>query len=456
MKNEENKPLLGESISSKEETVEGEVESPCFLCGTTVNKNDDELGEVMPGGMSIFKTAVFIVAEIAGSGILALPNALAGTSWTGIGLLVVLGLLALYCATLLGDCWNIIKRKHDVPRNIRDPYPLIGIHAAGKFGKYAVELCIFFTLVGSSVVYILLSAKQISSILNVSIGEFDDPKTEFRFWILICGAVLIPCTWFASPKEMWFIAYGATVCTFAACVLIIIRSTMHLYNYGMADESKFTDPSVTSFFTAFGTIAFAYGGGSLLPTLQADMKKPTSFIYAAFLGFIFIFVLYLPCTLLPYLCIGSKIDPNVLETLETLPGDGKTMITIAKTLITFHLLFAIVVITNPITQLLEEKFGIEHKFGIKRILVRSINGVLMIGLAELFPNFGPILSLIGGSTLTCLCYIFPAMFYLQIEEKHLIPLHKKVLLIEIVFIALGCGAASTYSSILGFENPFKT
>jgi len=63
-----------------------------------VDADDDTI----QGGLSIPMTAAFIIAEIAGSGILALPNALAGTQWTGIGLLIVLGLLVIYCGVMLG------------------------------------------------------------------------------------------------------------------------------------------------------------------------------------------------------------------------------------------------------------------------------------------------------------------------------------------------------------------
>ena len=95
------------------------------------------------------------------------------------------------------------------------------------------------------------------------------------------------------------------------------------------------------------------------------------------------------------------------------------------------------------------------EFGLKRILLRSAIGILVIGLAELFPNFGPILSLIGASTVTMLSFILPAIFYLKLEEKHLIPLHQYVFHIEIILIAFVVGCCGTYSAILGLSNPFK-
>lgn len=361
----------------------GTEETPWYLCAPEVDAEDP--GVVVPGGLSICKAAIFIMAQMAGSGILALPNALAGTGWTGIGLLMVLGLLALYCGTILGKCWNLVRAKHEIPTHARDPYPLIGYHSFGKSGKYLVEVCILLTLIGSSVVYLILSAKQISTVLDVKIGSFSE-HTEFRIWILICGGFLIPCTWFASPKEMWLVAYGATLCSFSACCLIIVQSALLIQKYGFADDSKYTSPTVTSFFNSFGSIAFSYGGGVLLPTLQSDMKKPSRFIYAAILGFMGIFALYLPCTILPYLAAGSDIDPNVLRTLESFPGSDRNLVKIAETLMTFHLLFAIVILSNPTSQLLEEKLGIPHsKFDNFRYSINShtilINHITSITLS---------------------------------------------------------------------------
>jgi len=223
-----------ESLLGSSNDHHGREEKPSLICAPSVDADDDTL----KGGLSIPMTAAFIVAEIAGSGILALPNALAGTRWTGIGLIIVLGLLAIYCGVMLGKCWNIVRERPDVPKKIRDPYPLLGYHAFGRAGKYVVEVCILLTLIGSSVVYLILSAKQISSILNVSIGSFDNPDSEFRIWIVICGVVLIPCTWFATPKEFWLIAYGATLCSIASCFLIIVRSSMLIYNEGLADSTS--------------------------------------------------------------------------------------------------------------------------------------------------------------------------------------------------------------------------
>ena len=135
---------------------------------------------------------------------------------------------------------------------------------------------------------------------------------------------------------------------------------MELYRHGIAPTSKRHHVSVDSFFKAFGTIAFAFGGGAIFPTFQADMKNPSKFIYAASLGFAGVFLLYLPVAVLPYICFGSELDPNIFKTLKHLPGTGRNLVIAGEILITFHLLFAVIILNNPISQQIEEHVGIRH------------------------------------------------------------------------------------------------
>ena len=311
-------------------------------------------------GLSVATCALFIVAEMAGSGILALPRAIGEGGWTGLGLLFVCCLLSLYCGIKLGNCWTIVRRNNKECRgHVRDPYPLIGQAAAGKFGKYLVEFCVLLTLFGVCVVFLLLASRQISSLIDTKIGSFTG-QNEFRIWVLICGLILLPFTWLATPKELWPFAVGASICTMIACILIVARTGMEIYKYGVAPSNTRAEPGVKCFFTAFGTIAFSFGGATLFPTFQTDMKHPTKFPIAAMLAFAGVLIMYIPVTVLPYLAFGNAVDSNILVTLKAAPGNGKALVTSADALITFHLLFTFVITINPIGQQIEEYLKMKH------------------------------------------------------------------------------------------------
>ncbi|XP_065681864.1 uncharacterized protein LOC136095354 isoform X2 [Hydra vulgaris] len=331
----------------------------------------DDCIKVMEKGISVTTCALFIVATMAGSGILAIPKALSESGWTGIVLLILGCCMSLYCGIILGQCWMLTNRTLESSRqHIRDPYPTIGKIAAGKLGKRIVEICVLVTLVGVCTVFLLLSANQISSIVSKNIGSLK-PQNEFRVFVLICGLVLLPFTWLNSPKEIWQFALAASLCTIIACIFIIIRTSMYLYENGVASNDKRTTETFKSFFSAFGTIAFAFGGAIDFPSLQTDMKLPDKFPLAAILAFIAVLFMYIPVAVLPYLAFGSTVDGNILKTLKNLERNGKFMITMSEVVITLHLLFTFVITINPISRQLETYFKTEH-IGFHDLLCRTL------------------------------------------------------------------------------------
>ncbi len=306
-------------------------------------------------GLTVITCALFIVGEMAGSGVLAIPRAIADAGWTGIGLLIVCCFLSLYCGVILGKCWTILRKKKAVYQAYpRDPYPSIGFECFGRVGRGIVEVCLLVTLFGVCVVFLLLASQNVASLVNKKIGSFSSEKAESRAWLLIISACLLPFTYFESPKDIWVFALLASLSTSAACILIIIKSAIDF----PADLSKVPQSKMTveSVFTAFGTIAFSFGGATLFPSFQSDMKEPKKFPRAAILGFLVVLLMYLPTGALPFLVYGGSLDSNVLTTIKSQgdTGAAKHIATAAEVLITGHLLFSFVITLNPISQQVEE------------------------------------------------------------------------------------------------------
>ena len=106
----------------------------------------------MQTGLTVFTAAVFIIGEMAGSGVLALPAAIVGAGWTGFGLLVACCFASGYCGTVLGRSWAILRERHDEYKgHVRYPYPAIGAKAYGRWASIAVTVCINITLLGKPV-----------------------------------------------------------------------------------------------------------------------------------------------------------------------------------------------------------------------------------------------------------------------------------------------------------------
>lgn len=115
---------------------------------------------------------------------------------------------------------------------------------------------------------------------------------------------------------------------------------------------------------------------------------------------------YLPVAIGGLVVFGKFTQNNIIDNLDE--NWIKTTILI---LITGHLLTAYTIILNPVFQGVENAFNAPPKFGIKRVLIRGSILALVLFVAQSVPNFGPILSFIGGSTVSLSSFILPCVFY---------------------------------------------
>ena len=79
-----------------------------------------------------------------------------------------------------------------------------------------------------------------------------------------------------------FVAVGATAATGTACVILLANIIKDKSTHTFVEE----EVDFTSFFMAFGTICFAFGGHPAFPTFQADMRNQKNFGKAVLLGYI--------------------------------------------------------------------------------------------------------------------------------------------------------------------------
>ncbi|KAK3763183.1 hypothetical protein RRG08_018752 [Elysia crispata] len=408
-----------------------------------IQSQDEGSVPVSPAhGMSVLTTAVFIVGEVAGSGVLALPKALNDTGWIGLAVMVLIAVVSTFTGTLLGRCWVIVRQRYpsSMDHEVRQPYPSIGQAAFGKHCRRLVAFCVDFTCFGSTVVFLLLTSENLSELLS-RFGV----HVSFCVWLMVVTAVLCPLCWLGTPKDFWQIGLTAALATALACLMILTQ---------MAEDAPDMPPAfhgplkAKDFFAAFGIISFGFGGHQSFPTIQVDMVKPERFGVSLSIAYCTILIIYLPVIISSFLLYGDNLEPNILLSIS--PGP---LLSVAEILITLHLMAGVVILINPVCQESEELLRIPARFGWKRVLFRTGVMGLVLFTALTLPKFGAILSLIGGSTLTCMGFIFPPLFYLKLcsmkgEWDNIEPpLHEKVACVEIILVGMVAGAASTYSAV---------
>nr|XP_023011561.1 amino acid transporter AVT1A-like [Leptinotarsa decemlineata] len=414
--------------------------------GNTKNEKsqstNEETAEENTKGLGLISAALFIAGEMAGSGILALPQALVNTGPVGVVLLLLFCFNAAYGGIRLGNCWQIVEQRypeHRIPT--RNPYSVIALRAIGKFGSSIVSICVRITLFGAGTVYLLLSSQIIQELLLDVFPEM----TECAYFLLIALSIT-PMIWLSSPKDFRFVGLGAILTTVGACLIFLFQIIVDAKS---VDRVPRKIHGFHDFFISFGTILFAFGGASTFPTIQNDMKNKNSFSKSVTMAFIVIMLLYFPISYGGYAVYGEGVNTNLALSLTK-----SRLIDIGNILMAIHLIFAFLIVMNPVFQDVEESFNMSKNFSLKRCFWRSMIMAMVILVGETVPQFGKILSLIGGSTITLLTFVFPPYFYMKLSDmesqdwpRRIIPLYERVYIWELIAIGVIGGGACTFSAV---------
>lgn len=369
---------------------------------------DQGQGQGPATGLTVLTTTFFLVGEMAGSGILALPQALESTGYIGIVMLLVLAFVCAYTGKLLGTCWLMVQERYEEYRgHVRHPYPLMGQITYGKVARILVTFCNNFTMFGGATVFLILASQNIHGL----IVSLLDKQFSFCYIQLIVAGLLLPLSWMGTPKDFWPIAIGAASATCVASVILIAASIQDKLGPYKNVPVTHSNADILKFFEALGIVLFAFGGHPSFPTFQNDMKQPKKFGKAVYLSYFIMTMMYLPVALVGFLVYGANLKDNVLNTIT--PGP---LLYVVQILITCHLFCSFVIVLNPVVQEVEELFKMPKEFSWKRIISRSIVVGLVLFTAESIPRFGTILSLIGGSSMVLLICVFPPLFFLKLQK----------------------------------------
>jgi len=425
-------------MTSRKSSVAVSVKS-----GKEAKKGRDE------NGLGMWQTSFFILGEVAGSGVLALPNALKGTGYIGIALILAFSIMAAYTGMRLGKCWTIMEERYEEYRNeeVRQPYQAMASKTYGKWMMWFVTVAIHFTLLGGCVVYVLLISGMLGELFQ------DIWPVSICYWAMMVVAIMIPLSWLGTPKDFWQIALVASVTVLVACVLIVVQCFLDIGLVG--DEVRLPSPTLKSFSLSFGTILFAYGGATAFPTFQNDMKDRKKFSQSTSVGFCAIVFVYLFVSCCGYFIYGNEVLDNVAETISA----GGLRYT-AQILLIIHLFCAFVMVINPCFQDLEEYLHIKEEFSIKRCAFRTLIVGVVLFIGETVPQFSKIQNLIGASGSTLLTFIFPVFFYMKLcntknpaWKERKISLPEMTFMVEIIVVGTIAGIVGTVSAIYDLTAP---
>ncbi|KAE9419889.1 hypothetical protein Angca_003292 [Angiostrongylus cantonensis] len=355
-------------------------------------------------GMSWPTAAIFIIGDMVGGGMIALPIAVVNAGLLpGITLIILAAIFTGYTGIQLGDNWTLMQRRWpEYKSHCRRPYPEMAYRAMGQKAMYLVAFCLCLTQFGMVTVLLLLAANNVSNLLTALFGM----QINFCYVILIIGLVLWPFIMLKSPMHFWHAAVGAAASSCLAAVLFIIGAIHD--SPACSQVVTYPEFSLKNFFLAYGTIAFAYGGHGAFPTIQHDMTKPFRFNRAVWTSYILILIVYIAVSIAGYMVYGASMRNTVIPSIQI-----EWLSQLVNVMITLHVLPTVVIVFSPLAQQVELWTGVPSRhFSTRRFITRSLIFVGIVFTAETIPHFGVFLDLVGGSTVTLMTMLLPSVFYL--------------------------------------------
>ncbi|XP_050736656.1 uncharacterized protein LOC127008530 [Eriocheir sinensis] len=416
-------------------------------------------------GLGVYVAAAFLVAEMSGSGVLALPRALASTGWAGLPLMAVLCLAVGFAGTRLGMCWVLLEHRWPQYRApCRQPYPAIARRALGIPGQWVVVVAQTLTLVGVTAVVLILTGDLLASLAT--------PLLSPCLCTGVVACLLLPASWLATPKDFWFVSVAGVVVTVLQCVVVVVTTALegtpspdpsittnttftNTTNTTITIYPFYTSPSLSSFFLGFGTILFSFGGASTFPTIQNDMEDRTRFPVSVTIAFLVLLALYMPVSGVGYGVFGVHVPSNIL-----LAVSGAAVTTV-RVFLFVHLLFAFIILLNPVAQGAEELLGVPHAFGWRRCAVRSLLVAVEVVVSLLVPDFQAVLNLVGGSTIALMSFVLPPLCYLRLSDApddsgrphRVVGAWERVALWGVAVVGVAGGLVTTYTAASVLASP---
>jgi len=403
-------------------------------------------------GISIFTATLFVVGEVAGSGVLALPEAIKFTGWFGLIIMLLVCSGAAYSGVLLGRSWMHLEDNIDSSLKLtktRNPYALIGFHAWGSFGRSVSIITLVIQLYGGSIVSLLLAAEMAQSLLTQLFPSLLGSIT-FCEWIVIIAIVLLPFSFFGSPVDFWPVAFFAMSSTAVASVLIVIAcitEDVKLNFQENVEESSSNKITIASVLLGIGTMNFGFSGASAMPTIQNDMRNKRKFGVAVILAYVILAMIYLPVSVVGYHVFGNNVKSNVVRNITP-----SLIVTWIQIMIAIHVVCSYLILLNPVNLNVEEYLGIKHSFNLKRCISRVFIALIATLIGLTVPKFGKILNLVGASAVTMQCFILPCTFYYFLYQNT-ISKKVKILLISIIFAGIAVAISSSISALSDLFDP---
>ncbi|XP_048128515.1 lysine histidine transporter 1-like isoform X2 [Rhodamnia argentea] len=291
------------------------------------------------------------VTAMVGAGVLGLPYAMAELGWgPGVAVMVLSWIITLY------TLWQMVEMHEMVPGKRFDRYHELGQHAFGeKLGLYVVVPQQLIVEVGVNILYMVTGGKSLQKFHDTVCTSCAKIKTTY--FIMIFASVHFVLSHLPNFNSIAGVSLAAAVMSLSystiAWTAALHKGVQPDVQYGY--RAKSVAGTVFDFFSALGSVAFAYAGHNVVLEIQATIPstpgKPSK--VPMWRGVIFAYIIvalcYFPVALIGYWMYGNSIDDDILVSLQK----PAWLIAMANMFVVVHVIGSYQVYAMPVFDMIE-------------------------------------------------------------------------------------------------------
>mmetsp|Transcript_6195 Transcript_6195/g.11006 ORF Transcript_6195/g.11006 Transcript_6195/m.11006 type:complete len:479 (-) Transcript_6195:63-1499(-) len=419
-----------------------------------------------PREQSWVHASFILVAELVGTGVLALPHtfAIVGVP-LGVATLIIFSFLGAYSGLLL------YRLQAWFPQGIT--YGDCAFEVLGRTGQQIVFGFIYIAFFGNLAIYILVCAETLQNL-------FYDHLEWCKWWYTL-GTVLflLPFCQLRTLHHVSYVASASAVAIFLALATVLLTTFTDDRVTSLTDQrldielanrndggAGGDELSLLKVIASISTAVFAFGGQGLYFETMAEMRQPDHFPRSVVVTTALILAVYLIVSVSCTYVYGTHVEGNILFALPN--GPAKRF---AAFLLFFHVCISYVLAQQVIGRAIHVRIThhevIDSGSKLERQQWFCISASLLLlsfFIANGIPFFSSLMGLVGAISTAPLTFGFPAYMTwsawngkrkLRRQDLKLSKLELPLLLLFIVFAAF-FAIAGSITSVLEMVEKWNT
>lgn len=309
-----------------------------------------------------------------------------------------------------------------------DNYFKLGRLAYGSVGEMAAVAALLFNLLGGLINYANFAGSYMSSSLLFLFSLDSAPWyiSPAFLKIAISGLAIFPLACLKDMSKLSHSSLAGLLCMAYILILTIVDA--------LVDKQEYSAPRIlprlsTQFFSAFGSIIFAFGNHFTLVAIVPAMLNPSPKRRGLMIASsnATVLAVYLSTAIFGYLHFGSSIDPAKPDILNS-PAQMTVPYAIAKMAFSLVMIFSYPLLCDPARETLDLLLGKMYVRGsaerlsswtkiyqlrhyTQTFILVAVPTLIAVFAADLAALFLDVFSSLCGSLLT---FIFPSLYFVKL------------------------------------------